>query len=152
MRQPRDDLAVDAVRAAPRPARKPAPSARQARSPRVNIIGPSYGAFNLPSDLAEIRRLVEGIGAEINMVFPLGSHLADVPRLADADVNVCLYREFGSGCARAARAALAAGADRLHSTTSFLRSLGGTGALIPSRSSSARSTPRSSRCGTCGGR
>jgi chlorophyllide a reductase subunit Z len=38
---------------------------------------------------------VEGIGAEINMIFPLGCPLDDVVSLADADANVCLYREYG---------------------------------------------------------
>ena len=54
----------------------------------------------------------------------MASHLADVQQLADAEANVCLYREFGRLLCEALDRPYLQAPIGIHSTTAFLRQLG----------------------------
>ncbi len=99
-------------------------AARASVRPCVNIIGPTYGCFNSYSDLAEVKRLVNGIGAEINAVFPLESHAYDTQRLTEAQATIVMYREFGSSLAREVGLPFFFAPFGLEETTAFVRELG----------------------------
>jgi 3,8-divinyl chlorophyllide a/chlorophyllide a reductase subunit Z len=62
----------------------------------VSIIGPTYGCFNSPSDLAEVKRLVTGAGGAVRHVYPFESKAEDVAMLKNSAAIVVMYREFGA--------------------------------------------------------
>jgi len=99
------------------PAPKPA-------GPSVNIIGPTYGCFNSYSDITEIKRLLAGIGAEINLVYPWDANSYDTVRLADATATIVMYKEFGASLAREVGLPTLEAPFGLEATTEFLRVLG----------------------------
>jgi chlorophyllide a reductase subunit Z len=92
--------------------------------PSVNIIGPTYGCFNSYSDLAEMKRLIEGIGARVNLVYPFEAASYETVDLADAGANVLLYQEFGTSLARETGLPTLSAPIGLEPTTRFLIDLG----------------------------
>lgn len=90
----------------------------------VNIIGPTYGCFNAPSDLDELKRLIVGAGGRVNLVYPYEAKLADTPKLTAGEVSVVLYREFGAGLAQELGRPMLFAPVGMQETTAFVRELG----------------------------
>jgi len=90
----------------------------------VNIIGPTYGCFNSPADLHEVRRLIEGAGGRINLVYPYEAELSDTAQLAKASVNVVMYKEFGHTLAETLGQPWLHAPMGMRGTTDFIRQLG----------------------------
>ncbi len=90
----------------------------------VSIIGPTYGCFNSPSDLCEIKRLITGTGATLRHVYPFEANVRDIAELKRAEVIVVMYREFGTALAERLGRPVLAAPFGLEETGQFIRTLG----------------------------
>ncbi len=65
-----------------------------------NILGGTALGFRHRDDVAEITRLLEGLGIGVNVAAPLGASPADIARLPAAEFNVMLYPEIAEPACR----------------------------------------------------
>jgi light-independent protochlorophyllide reductase subunit B len=63
------------------------------RKPRANLLGPTVLGFRCRDDVVEIRRPLDQLGIEVNVVAPLGASPDDLKRIPEADFNIDLYPE-----------------------------------------------------------
>jgi light-independent protochlorophyllide reductase subunit B len=63
------------------------------RRPLVNLLGPTALGFRCRDDVIEMKRLLDAVGVDVNVVAPLGASPFDLLRIPDADANLCLYPE-----------------------------------------------------------
>jgi light-independent protochlorophyllide reductase subunit B len=83
----------------------PAPGAQRperdaARRATCNILGPTALGFRNRDDLVEVRKLLDKLGVDVNVVAPLGASPADIARLGEADFNISLYPEIADVAAK----------------------------------------------------
>jgi light-independent protochlorophyllide reductase subunit B len=63
--------------------------------PTVNIFGPPIFGPGAAAEYAEVERLFDMVGVEVNARVPMGANTGDLGRLPRAWANVLLYREVG---------------------------------------------------------
>ena len=73
---------------------------RADRRPRANILGPTALGFRHRDDVAEITRMLTGLGIDINVTAPMGSTPSAIAGIGEADFNVVLYPEIAHEAAR----------------------------------------------------
>ena len=73
---------------------------RRAGGARVNVLGLSLYQRHYAGDVLEVRRLLESMGLEVGCMLCSGCTIDDVRRMADADLNIVMYPEFGLKTAR----------------------------------------------------
>jgi light-independent protochlorophyllide reductase subunit B len=71
----------------------PRPARADGRRPRANLLGPTVLGFRCRDDVQEIRRLLDLLGIDVNVIAPLGASPDDIRRLPEADFNIDLYPE-----------------------------------------------------------
>ncbi len=91
------------VRALAGPAVPPPGSQRPARpagqAARCNVLGPTALGFRHRDDVAEVKRLLDRLGVQINVLAPWQATPADLARLGEADFNIVLYPEIAQQAA-----------------------------------------------------
>jgi light-independent protochlorophyllide reductase subunit B len=70
------------------------------RRPSVNILGMFTLGFHNQHDTRELRRLLNDLGVDVNLVLPEGVSVHDIQEAPNAWVNVVPYREIGLMAAR----------------------------------------------------
>ncbi|MGJ3239660.1 MAG: chlorophyllide a reductase subunit Z [Anaerolineae bacterium] len=90
----------------------------------VNIIGPTYGCFNSPADLHELKRLIKGAGGTVNMAFPFEARLGEIANLAKGQVNILMYQEFGQTLTETLGQPTLYAPMGIRNTTAFVQQLG----------------------------
>lgn len=73
---------------------------REGRKARANILGPTALGFRHRDDLIEIRKILDQLDIEVNLVAPLNARPSDITRIGNADFNIVLYPEIADEAAR----------------------------------------------------
>ncbi|RGP41314.1 Ferredoxin:protochlorophyllide reductase (ATP-dependent) [Altererythrobacter insulae] len=66
----------------------------------ANILGPAALGFRHRDDVVEVRKILEALDIEVNMVAPMGASPVDITQIGRADFNIVLYPEIGDEAAR----------------------------------------------------